>query len=233
MLIQTKISDLDTVICVDPAISERSTAARTAIIVAGMSPYGKLFLLDSWCGRQGDPAKIIDQTLAMAAEWMPRVIGIEMIAYQKALLPYMQREMASRTRWWPIIELKPDRNSKTAEKKNMRILSMVPYFKSGQIHILRGNYDFIEEYESFPNGSTVDLLDAFSYAVRLLVPKDDSRKPALEYKLKALEKEDPSAARYWRKVAERRGELESTTDDMLDGEEDQMVGEEVSYAEYV
>jgi len=233
MIIQTKLNDLDIVICVDPAISERSTAARTAIVVAGMSPYGKLFLLDSWCARQGDPAKVIDQIIAMALEWGPRCIGIEMIAYQKALLPFMQREMASRSKWWPIIELKPDRNSKTAEKKNMRILSMVPYFKSGQVHILRGNYDFIDEYESFPNGSTVDLLDAFSYAVRLLVPKDDSRKPALEYKLKALEKEDPSAARYWRKVAERRGELEPTFDDIDDDSDDQMVGEELSYAEFV
>ena len=232
MIIQTKIQDLDIVITVDPAISERSTAARTAIVVSGMSPYGKLFLLDSWCGRQGDPAKIIDNIIAMALEWSPRVIGIEMIAYQKALLPYMNREMASRSRWWPIVELKPDRNSKTAEKKNMRILSMVPYFKSGQIYILRGNYDFIDEYESFPNGSTVDLLDAFSYAVRLLVPKSDSKKPALEYKLKALEKEDPSAARYWRKVAERRGELEPLEDPMND-EDDQMVGEEIGYEAYV
>lgn len=232
MLIQTKIQDLDIVITVDPAISERLAAARTAIIVAGMSPYGKIFLLDSWCGRQGDPAKIIEQIIAFALEWGPRCIGIEMIAYQKALLPYMNREMASRSKWWPIVELKPDRNSKSVEKKNMRILSMVPYFKSGQMYILRGNYDFIDEYESFPNGSTVDLLDAFSYAVRLLIPKDDSRKPALEYKLKALEREDPSAARYWRKLAEKRGELEPTFDE-IDDPDDQMVGEEISYAEYV
>lgn len=232
MLIQTKINDLDIVITVDPAISERSTAARTAITVAGISPYGKIFLLDSWAGRQGDPAKVIDQIVAMALEWGPRCIGIEMIAYQKALLPYMNREMTSRSKWWPIVELKPDRNSKAVEKKNMRILSMVPFFKSGQIHILRGNYDFIDEYESFPNGSTVDLLDAFSYAVRLLVPKDDSRKPALEYKLKALEKEDPSAARYWRKLAEKRGELEPQIDE-VDDPEDQMVGEDIAYAEFV
>ena len=232
MIIQTKINDLDIVITVDPAISERSTAARTAIIVAGISPYGKIFLLDSWAGRQGDPAKVIEQIVAMALEWGPRCIGIEMIAYQKALLPYMNREMTSRSKWWPIIELKPDRNSKAVEKKNMRILSMVPFFKSGQIHILRGNYDFIDEFESFPNGSTVDLLDAFSYAIRLLVPKDDSRKPALEYKLKALEREDPSAARYWRKLAEKRGELEPEIDE-IDDPEDQLVGEDIAYAEFV
>ena len=232
MIIQTKISDLDIVITVDPAISERSTAARTAIVVAGISPYGKIFLLDSWAGRQGDPAKVIEQIVAMALEWGPRCIGIEMIAYQKALLPYMNREMTSRSKWWPIIELKPDRNSKAVEKKNMRILSMVPFFKSGQIYILRGNYDFIDEFESFPNGSTVDLLDAFSYAIRLLVPKDDSRKPALEYKLKALEREDPSAARYWRKLAEKRGELEPQIDE-IDDPEDQLVGEDIAYAEFV
>ena len=233
MLIQTKINDLDIVITVDPAISERSTAARTAICVVGMSPYSKMFLLDSWAMRQGDPAKIIDKIMDLAIEWAPRCIGVEMIAYQKALLPYMQREMASRSKYWPIIELKPDRNSKSVEKKNMRILSLVPFFKSGQIHILKGNYDFIDEFESFPNGSTVDLLDAFSYAIRLLVPKEDSKKPALDYKLKALEREDPSAAHYWRKLAEKRGELEPRMDDEFEGPDDQMVGESIEYAEFV
>lgn len=192
----------------DPAISERSTAARTALVILGMSPYKKIFLLDLWVGRQRDPAKVISMLVDKAIEWNPRVIGIEMIAYQAAIQPYLEREMASRGKYWPIIPLKPDRNTHAVEKKNQRILSMQPFFKARQIYIMRGMFDFIEEYETFPNGTTVDILDAFSYAMRLLVPSDDMRKPALEFKIKELAKEDPGAARLWRHEAEKRGELE-------------------------
>ena len=230
-LIKTKISELDVVLTCDPAISERSTACRTAITVVGMSPYAKIFLLDLWAGRQGDPAKVIDQIMSMALEWNPRCIGIEMIGYQKALQPFLFRTMNSYSRFWPIIELKPDRNTKYVEKKNQRILSLQPYFRSGQIYIPRGFYDFIEEYESFPNGATVDILDAFSYAVRLLVPREDTKKSALEYKLSALEREDLSSGRYWRGLAERRGDIEPR-DDLFDLD-DQQVGEEIDYAEFV
>lgn len=207
-LLQIPIESLDIVLTLDPAISEKVTAARTAIVVLGMSPYKKIFVLDTWVGRQRDPAKVIDQVLAMAREWNPRVIGIEMIAYQAALQPYMEREMASLGKFWPIVQLKPDRNTHAVEKKNQRILSMQPFFKSHQVYMLKGMLDLIEEYETFPQSVTVDLLDAMAYGFRLLVPEEDRRKPALEFKLKELAKEDPGAARIWRYEAIKRGELE-------------------------
>lgn len=210
-------STLDVVICCDPAISERSTAARTAIVVMGMSPYQKMVLLEYWCGRQGDPAKIIDTYLGMAHFWQPRCIGIEMVAYQKALEPYTQKAMADRGEYFTIVNLKPDRN----EKKEQRILSMQPYFRSGQIYIQRGMTEFIEEFETFPLGRTRDILDAMAYAVRLLTPQQQSKKPGLDDRLKMLAKVDPMSARYWRADAVKQGllEQEKSIDDILDENE--------------
>jgi predicted phage terminase large subunit-like protein len=209
-------STLDIVICVDPAISERSNAARTAIVAMGMSPYQKMFLLEYWCGRQGDPAKIIETYLQMAHFWQPRCIGIEMVAYQKSLEPYTLKAMADKGEYWPIINLKPDR----LEKKEQRILSMQPYFRSGQIYIQRGMTEFIEEYETFPLGRTRDILDAMAYAVRLLTPQQQSKRPGLDEQLQRLSKEDPMSARYWRADAVKQGLLEDKPDidDYLDGD---------------
>lgn len=207
-------STLDIVICCDPAISERSSAARTAIVVMGMSPYQKMIVLEYWVGRQGDPARIIQTYLEMAHFWQPRCIGIEMVAFQKSLEPYTMKAMADRNEYWPIVNLKPDRT----EKKEQRILSMQPFFRSGQIYIQRGMSEFIEEYETFPLGRTRDILDAMAYAVRLLTPQQVSKRPGLDEQLKRLAREDPMSARYWRADAVKQGllEPEKDIDDILD-----------------
>jgi predicted phage terminase large subunit-like protein len=209
-------STLDIVITCDPAISEKSSAARTAIVVMGMSPYQKMILLEYWVGRQGDPAKVIQTYLDMAHFWQPRCIGIEMVAFQKALEPFTIKEMASRGEYWPVVNLKPDRN----EKKEQRILSMQPFFRSGQILIQRGMSEFIEEYETFPLGRTRDILDAMAYAVRLLTPQQQSKRPGLDEQLRLLAKQDPMSARYWRADAVKQGLLEKQEDldDVLDGD---------------
>ena len=213
-------SSLDIVICCDPAISESEKAARTAIVVMAMTPYQKMFLLEYWVGRQGDPYKIITTILEMARFWQPRCIGIEMVAYQKSLEPYTQRQMRETGVHYPIINLKPDRN----EKKEQRILSMQPFFRSGQIFIQSGMAEFIEEYETFPLGRTRDILDAMAYAVRLLTPQQESKRPGLEERLKVLAKQDPMSARYWRADAVKQGLLDPQPDidDALDayGEEE-------------
>ena len=216
-------STLDVVICCDPAISERESAARTAIVAMAMTPYQKMFLLEYYVGRQGDPFKIITTMLDMAHFWQPRCIGIEMIAYQKSLEPYTLKAMQERNDWWPIVNLKPDRN----EKKEQRIMSMQPFFRSGQIYIQRGMEEFIEEYETFPLGRTRDILDAMSYAVRLLTPQQQSAQPGLDEKLRLLAKSDPMSARYWRSEAIKQGLLEAPPDidDVLDDMESDKIEE--------
>jgi len=211
--------ELDVVITCDPAISEKSSACRSAIIVVGMSPYRKMFVLDYWVGRQGDPAKLIDSILDLAAHWQPRVIGIESVAFQAAMEPFTLRAMQERNVSYPLIMLKPDRN----ERKAQRILSMQPFFRTGQIYIQSGMLDLIEEYETFPLGKTQDLLDAMAYAVRLLVPNRPIKKPGLAEKLKRMERSDPESARYWRSYAIKRGDLEPemTIDELLDEESEE------------
>ena len=211
---------LDVVLTCDPAISEKSSACRTALIAAGISPGNRVFVLETWAGRQGDPYKIIDQMLAMAYRWQPRVIGIEAIAYQQALLPFMERIMKTRHIWYSVIPLHPDRN----EKKESRIKSLQPFFRTGQIYIQRGMLELIEEYETFPNGRTNDLLDALANAVRLLVPQQMPSAPGLDMRLRELARRDPSSARYWRKDAERRGmiEPEPSLDDLLETQDEEL-----------
>lgn len=201
------------VLTCDPAISEKSSACRSAIVVAAMSPFSKMFVLDYWVGRQGDPAKLIEKILDMAYTWQPRIIGIESVAFQASMEPYTKREMELRNVFYPLIMLKPDRN----ERKQQRIMSMQPFFRAGQIYIQRGMIELIDEYETFPLGRTCDVLDALAYAVRLLVPQQQSKRPSLDAQLQAMAKQDPSSARYWRADAVKRGILDAqpSLDDLI------------------
>lgn len=216
-LLEIKRRDLDIVITCDPAISEKVSACRSAIVVAGITPFRQMFVLEYWAGRQGDPAKLIETMLEMAYRWQPRVIGIESVAFQQSMEPYTMREMQQRGVNYPLIMLKPDRN----EKKQQRILSMQPFFRSGQIWIQRGMFELIEEYETFPLGRTQDILDALSYAIRLLVPQQPTQAFGLDEKLIVMARTDPSSARYWRADAVKRGLLEPelTLDERLDLDE--------------
>jgi predicted phage terminase large subunit-like protein len=214
-IIKIPIADLDKVITVDLAVSESAKASRTAVVCAGVSPMGKFFILDMWVKRTRDHELTITKTLDMAREWMVRLIGVEANAWQKVLLPYMQRTMKERQTHYPIIELKPDRNTKTVEKKDQRIMSMQPFFKAGQVHIMRGMLDFIEEYETFPLARTKDILDALAYAFRLLAPKTDIK--PVPGAIQRLQQSDPQSARYWKSLAIKRGIMEPDPDpDELD-----------------
>lgn len=211
-------NQLDVVLTCDPAISEKVSACRSAIVVAGMSPSKLIFVLDYWVGRQGDPAKLIHQMLQMAFEWQPRVMGIESVAFQASMEPYTLREMQLRGVHYPLVMLKPDRN----ERKQQRILSMQPFFRSGQVYLQRGMFELIEEFETFPLGATQDILDALAYAFRLLAPQTQERPTILKDKLKHLAQQDPMSARYWQAYHRRHGNLDAelSIDDLMDGADD-------------
>jgi len=230
-IIKVSRRELDVVLTCDPAISEKSSACRSAITVLAMTTFSKIIVLDYWVGRQGDPAKLIDKILDLAYQWQPRIIGIESVAFQASMEPYTKRAMAMRNVFYPLVMLKPDRN----ERKNQRILSMQPFFRAGQIFIQRGMFDLIEEFETFPLGRTQDILDAMAYGVRILAPAQAEAKPGLNEKLKLLQREDPVSARYWRAYARKQGTLEpeTTLDELLDNEGDGEERFEVGVGEFV
>lgn len=211
---------LDVVLVCDPASSTDPQASRTAVIVVGMSPGLRLFVLDAWAKREPDPYYVLDHMFAVSVQHQPRLWGIEAVGYQKTLQPWAERLMRERGVYYPVEPLSPDRY----EKKQDRIMSLSPFARAGQVYVQRGMLALLEEWEVFPDpGSPRDLLDALAYAVRLLVPKTPQGGTAgVEARLQALAQRDAASARYWRKDYERRGliEAEATLEELLDSVED-------------
>lgn len=141
---------------VDPAISERPGAARSAIVVDGVYKDDRVFLLDAWAKRC-QPFEMIDKIFELYKKWNCEMVGIEAVAYQKVLKPVLEREAEQRGSWLNVVECRPD----SRERKENRIRGRLePIFERGLYWVREDQEDWLEEFDQFPHGATCDLLDA-------------------------------------------------------------------------
>ena len=141
---------------IDPAISLAATADFTGAAVIAVERNGGMAYLFELIRERLD----IDQQLELVNElhlkYGPLAIGIEDVAYQKALV-----QQASRLPSMPMILPQRARGN-----KEERILAMSPVFQRGRMRIRNEYWDFIDEWSSFPNGKHDDTLDATEIAIR-------------------------------------------------------------------
>jgi predicted phage terminase large subunit-like protein len=146
-----------TFIFVDPAISQQETADFTAYVVVHIDSNGYWYLEQAKRQRINatDTVKLI---FDLCAQYKPMACGIETVAYQKALLHFLDEEMKRRKAVIPVtgINRGPDKT------KEQRILSLVPRFEWGRIFLNRCLDDFMDEYAKFPRSRYDDLLDALA-----------------------------------------------------------------------
>src|SRR5690606_12084528 len=82
-----------TAIYVDPAISGKPNADRTAIYAAGITNKGSILVLDEWVKRGALPRETVDAYFRMAQQHRCTMHGVESIAFQASLVHLMREEM--------------------------------------------------------------------------------------------------------------------------------------------
>jgi len=133
----------------------------TAFTVVGVDTYNDWYVLHIIKQRM-NPREIIE-TMFQLMEMYPstHTIGIETVAWQKALKFFAQEEMRKRNKWLPIRELKPD----TRIKKEIRIKGLIPRFSNGTIFLKR-TMKALED-ELFERVKNDDLKDALAYQLQV------------------------------------------------------------------
>ena len=156
---------------VDPAISLDQAACYTAFCVVDVD------VNNTWYLKAARRVRITaTQTVKLLFDlhqiYKCNMIGIETVAYQAALIHFIQDEMRKRKITLPIhgINRGPDKS------KMMRIRSLVPRFEWQGILIKDGLTDFEDEYSKFPRGSYVDILDALSSIEEFAYPPEAEKK---------------------------------------------------------
>lgn len=165
----------------DPNHSGETGRARHAIIILGSYEYD-YYLLDAWADRCSYD-QYIGKIYHFCDKWHLTKFGLETIAAQKYLkhhLDYRNRIEGYRLK---IVELKgeienPD--GTMTRNKEWRIRNALgPLFEENRFWVQEKFQDFIQEYETFPRGRTVDLLDATAYYGQMIktpVSQDTDRK---------------------------------------------------------
>lgn len=152
---------------IDPAISEKQSADYFAINVSGMDENYKIYVLDTLKGHW-KVAESIDNIFTTYQKWHPSVVGLETVAYQKALKSWLEEKMRERGVYFPITELKRNTN----ESKEFRIKALEPFYRDGMVFHASWMKSLETELIQFPKGKHDDEIDCLASQLSLLVPGD-------------------------------------------------------------
>lgn len=167
--------ELLTFMTVDPALSTAKDADQTAMVVISVDNQNNWYIRDIFIGRIG-PLELIQQLFWMDDKWKPKTIGIETVAFQKALATFIQDETKRMRRQpMPIKLIKPETSRATglSEPKQYRIESLEPRYASGMIFHnkdLKHNMQLEDQLRRFPKNSLDDIIDALAYMEQIAFP---------------------------------------------------------------
>ena len=151
-------------ILVDPAISEKESADKTAIVCIGQTHQDELYVIEYDTGHF-NPKETVERILNMAERQRPKLIAIEDAAFQKVLIWMMEDAMRRRGRRWRVEPVKADR------EKRRRILQLEPHLSRGAFFVRPHMSELIQQLREFPNnirpGNHYDLLDACAYIMQV------------------------------------------------------------------
>jgi hypothetical protein len=177
-----RAGELDRVAILDPSHSETPGGrSRHAIAVLGI--YNKppkprrIYLLECWAGQtsfESMIAKLISTQAGnrgLAVKWRVNHVYLESKVAGQQGWYYLFRDRCRAMgpeASYSVRELKTDRS---ANAKEQRIIGMEPVYENGFFYVNRaGCQQFIEEYEVFPNGRFIDLLDVVGYVPQCYAP---------------------------------------------------------------
>lgn len=140
---------------VDPAISKKDKACNSAIVICGYDSSNKMYILD-YVAKKLDPGELIDWIFLKYKHWRPMQVGVEVVAYQEALVYFMKEKMKATREFLPIKEIR------NKSDKEQRIRRLIPLYQNEQIFHKSGMKELEDELLSFPQGSTVDIIDALA-----------------------------------------------------------------------
>ncbi len=165
---------LDVVMTVDPALSLKKHGDYSAIVCGGATIGKHLYLFKAWKKRV-NPHDLVAEIYATYDAYRPRAVGVETVAFQKALRFMLEDAAAQYGFWLPIVELQPD----TRESKEMRIRSIQPLYQDSMIYHTRemGDLEMEElKWRATRKAQPDDLTDALAYLRIMLAPARKDKK---------------------------------------------------------
>lgn len=142
---------------IDPAISAEDGADYTGIAVVSVDSDHNWYLRVAQRARL-NPTQIVDKIFEIQKTFNTMGIGVESVAYQKAILFLVQERMNHTDIMIPMKEIK--RGPKA--NKQMRIMRLIPRMEWGKLYHHSSMQDLEKELLQFPRSAHDDIGDAVS-----------------------------------------------------------------------
>lgn len=185
---------------IDPAISEADTADYTGVVVIAVDQAQTWYVRYAKRHRM-TPTELINMMFKLHEVYQTKMIGVEDVAFQRAIVHFAHEEMRRRGKYIPVTGVKIG----TDTTKEMRILSLVPRFEMGSILLTQGLEDLLRELDEFPRGQHDDVLDALASIESIIYPPHErkiNRDP---------HPNEPGYEKWYRQQRHRRGTYEEQT----------------------
>jgi len=194
--------DTESVVIVDPARTTESTSCDTAIVGIAISLKKHEIYVREVVSRKMRPDEIFDEAFNMCHRLKAVTLGIEVTGLHDFITHPVLNEIIKRGLAINLVELKA-----TAEKsKNERIAALSPFYRLRHVWHEESCAQVIEsQLLNFPGGKQVDVIDAFSYIIRMMSLGDRFFSPPdvddkdIEDEYESLEYE-PALAGDWRMI---------------------------------
>jgi hypothetical protein len=171
-----RAGDLDRVAILDPTHSEGlGGRSRNAIVVLGYynrppAPR-RIYLLESWAS-SGSFDEMIDKLVGirpgargLAVKWKVHHVYLESKVAGQQGWYYLFRDKLKSMGPEASFGIRELNTPRTAGAKHDRIIGMEPVYENGLFWVPRvGCEQFMEEYEQYPNGRFMDILDVIGYS---------------------------------------------------------------------
>lgn len=141
------VASLNRYMHLDPSISEKRGACKSAIMVTGVWPTGQVGLLDEWI-KVASLTAVLDKLYELWKRWRPQLLTVETVAAQKWLLHIIRTENQKRGLNIRVEEFKPG-----GLPKDQRIRTLDNWIERGFFY-RRNQLGFLQQYERFPAGLT-------------------------------------------------------------------------------
>lgn len=152
---------------IDAGLSPESQDARTANVVVALTPPEKnepfdIIVLEARATKSG-PADVVEKAIEVYDRWDPMLAAIEVFGGHVTFFHWLAEQHPSmRLRKLP---------TDTKKSKDTRIREFYPFVEQGRVYVHRKtSTDLVDEMAAYPNGKTVDLLDALAYAPKIWIP---------------------------------------------------------------
>ena len=154
-------------ITIDPAISEKTWADKSAIVAHGWLKDERRWVICEHIHQSGlDPLYLINSAIRMAIRWRFAMIGVESVAYQAALVHFFKYILVKYQHLG--IQVVP---LFASAAKTTRLAAWCAYIREGTYYLPRGDLEITSQlllYDPSKRDNEDDLIDACAYGPQMI-----------------------------------------------------------------